>query len=336
VDLALSDEQSALVASIGDLLGTHSSPAGVRNAEETGFDGGLWASLREFGIIEMGVDEAVGGWGATLLDLCLTAEQIGAALAAVPVVEVQCAARLLSRLPEPASLLEAVLAGDCLVTLAVRPPTAGVLSLVPAAGVADRVIAYDGQRLISVGVDDENRTRVQNLASAPLADVRLDGLTELAIGTTAAKAFERALDEWLTLTAAALTGAATSAHRMTCEYATVRRTWDAAIGSYQGVAHPLADSATAIDGARLLVHKAAMALEHDDSRARELAAMAFAFATETARDATYQAVHLHGGVGFTLEHDAQLYYRRARGWARVWGEPRAAYRRAADARYGAA
>ena len=338
MDLSLSDEQSALVASIADLLGTYSSPAGVRNVEDTGFDEALWASLREFGIIEMGVGEATGGWGATLLDLCLIAEQMGAALASAPAIEVQCAARILSRLPDSASRLEAVLAGDRLTTLAVRPPTAGVLSLVPAGGVADDVIAYDGQRLVAVAVDDANRTRVRNLASAPLADVRLDpgGTDEIASGTAAGIVFERALDEWLTLTAAALIGAAASAHRMTCDYANVRRTWGAVIGSYQGVAHPLADSATAIDGARLLVRKAAVALEHDDLRARELAAMAFAFAAETARDATYLAVHLHGGVGFTLEHDAQLYYRRARGWVRVWGEPRTAYRRVADARYGAA
>ena len=53
---------------------------------------------------------------------------------------------------------------------------------------------------------------------------------------------------------------------------------------------------------------------------------------ETARDATYHAVHFHGGYGFVLEHDAQLFYRRARGWPRVWGDPTAAYRRVAAAR----
>ena len=49
--------------------------------------------------------------------------------------------------------------------------------------------------------------------------------------------------------------------------------------------------------------------------------MAFAFGSETARDATYRSLHIHGGYGFMLEQDVQLYYRRARGWARVWGEP---------------
>jgi alkylation response protein AidB-like acyl-CoA dehydrogenase len=120
---------------------------------------------------------------------------------------------------------------------------------------------------------------------------------------------------------------------MTCEYATERKTWGRLIGSYQAVAHPLADDRTAIDGARLLVANAAWALDAGDARAAELAAMAFAFASETARDATYHAVHFHGGYGFVLEHDAQLFYRRARGWPRVWGDPTAAYRRVAAARY---
>ena len=62
--------------------------------------------------------------------------------------------------------------------------------------------------------------------------------------------------------------------------------------------------------------------------------MAFAFASETAERATYHAIHFHGGYGFMLEHDVQLFYRRARGWARVWGGAEAGYRRAAAARYG--
>jgi alkylation response protein AidB-like acyl-CoA dehydrogenase len=64
--------------------------------------------------------------------------------------------------------------------------------------------------------------------------------------------------------------------------------------------------------------------------------LAFAVASETAELATYHAIHFHGGYGFMIEHDVQLHYRRARGWARVWGSADDAYRRAATARYGTA
>ncbi|HEY9558896.1 MAG TPA: acyl-CoA dehydrogenase family protein, partial [Acidimicrobiales bacterium] len=56
-------------------------------------------------------------------------------------------------------------------------------------------------------------------------------------------------------------------------------------------------------------------------------------ASRAAEAATYHALHVHGGYGFMLEYDVQLFYRRARGWPRVWGDAEAAYRRAADARY---
>ncbi|BBZ17724.1 hypothetical protein MGAD_20590 [Mycolicibacterium gadium] len=141
---------------------------------------------------------------------------------------------------------------------------------------------------------------------------------------------------WLALTSAALAGAAKKAVEMGVDYAKQRHAFGTAIGTFQAVSHPLADSATAADGARLLALKAACAFADEPERARELSAMAFAFAYETARDATHRSLHIHGGYGFGMEGDIQLYYRRARGWAMVYGEPGVALDRVADARYGAA
>ena len=335
MDLSLSDEQQALVGSFTDLLTKHASIERVRESEPGGFDPVLWTALREIGVVEMGVPEARGGWGAGLLELALAAEQVGATVAPAPVIEAQVAARLLARLDGDgsAAALAAAIAGERLVTLAVRPIVGPVAGLVPAAAIADDVLVLDGDRLVLVPIGDANRRAVDNLAGAPLADVSLsDAGVGLATGDAAVEAFEAAIDDWLTLTAAALVGMAASAHRITCEYAVERRAWDVPIGANQGVAHPLADDATAIDGARLLARKAAWEVDRDGPRARELAAMAFGFAAETARKATYDAIHFHGGYGFMLESDPQLYYRRARGWSRVWGEPRDAHRRAARAR----
>jgi alkylation response protein AidB-like acyl-CoA dehydrogenase len=102
------------------------------------------------------------------------------------------------------------------------------------------------------------------------------------------------------------------------------------------MSHPFADAATAADGARLLAQKAAWAEVAIPERRGELAAMAFAFAAETARDATYHSLHAHGGYGFMLEYDIQLYFRRARAWSAVYGEPARAYERAGAKRYAAA
>jgi alkylation response protein AidB-like acyl-CoA dehydrogenase len=338
MDLALSDEQSELVASFARVLAKESSPERVRAAEPGGFDPELWQELVDMGAVTMAVPEKQGGWGASLTDLALVAEQLGRALAPAPIMEAQVVARLLAATAtEPAlEALAAVVSGEHILTLALRPSRSGVAPLAPAGAVCDAVVSLDGDRLLLHRMGPADRHVVANLAMAPVADLTLDpnALTELTIGPAAAQRWECAIDEWLMLSGAVLVGLSAAAHESVCAYASERRAFGGIIGAYQGVAHPLADDATSIDGARLLVLKAAWALDTGHVRGRELAAMAFAFASETAERATYDAVHFHGGYGFMLEHDMQLYYRRSRGWARLWGDAEAAYRRAADIRYG--
>jgi alkylation response protein AidB-like acyl-CoA dehydrogenase len=142
------------------------------------------------------------------------------------------------------------------------------------------------------------------------------------------------VDDFLFLTANAIVGMGARSLEIGVEYVTERQAWGVPIGSFQSIAHRLADSATAIDGARLLAYEAAWAADAQPSRASELAAMAFAFATESARDATYRSLHFHGGYGFMMEYDVQLYFRRVRAWANIFAEPNKVYRRVADQRYG--
>lgn len=335
LDLSLSDEQRQLVEVFAAVYGRESTSERVRAAEPLGFDDKLWKALTETGAVDMAVDEAAGGGGASEVDLALIAEQFGRAVASAPVVEAQVAARLLARCGDDgADLLGRVLAGERLVTFAPRAVRGGALELVPAGAVADAVIALADGRLVVAPVGATRRP-VQNLGSLPLADVEVDDdAAVLAEGEDASRLHSEALDLWLTLTAAALAGAAKKAVEIGVEYAKERHAFGTPIGTFQAVSHPLADSATAADGARLLALKAACAFVDEPARTSELAAMAFAFAYETARDATYRSLHIHGGYGFGMECDAQLYYRRVRGWAMVYGEPGVALDRVADARYG--
>src|SRR4051794_18369508 len=91
VDLALSDEQQQLVSSFTNLLSKAASTERVRAAEPGGFDESLWRTLLDTGAVTMAVPEASGGWGASLLDLVLVAEQLGRTLAPAPLVEAQVA-----------------------------------------------------------------------------------------------------------------------------------------------------------------------------------------------------------------------------------------------------
>lgn len=336
MDVGLSAEQGQLVESFTALFGDASPPSRVRAAEPLGFDPGLWETVRSAGVVAMAVGERDGGWGAEPLDLALVAEVQGRFLAPVPIVEAQVAARLLARLgtPRASSALAAALAGERIVTMTVRPAREGVARLVPAGAVADDALVMDAGRLLLV--PSGGGAHVENLGSMPLADLPLGPEADvLADGPVAEAAYEAALDEVLLLTAAAQVGIAARAVEIGVGYVKERRAFGVPIGSFQSIAHALADSATAVDGARLLTYEAAWAHGAEPARFAELAAMAFAFSTETARDATYRSLHFHGGYGFTDEYDIQLYYRRARAWAAVHLEPRAAYRRAADLRHDA-
>jgi alkylation response protein AidB-like acyl-CoA dehydrogenase len=204
---------------------------------------------------------------------------------------------------------------------------------VPAAAVADDALVLDGDRLVVVPLDGA-RTNVENLGSMPLADVDVTRATGvLASGDAAVAAFDSSIDDFLVLTAAALVGVGARALEVGVDYVKERKAWGVPVGSFQSVAHRLADAATAIDGARLLAYEAAWAADVQPQRGPELAALAFAFAHEAARDATYRALHYHGGYGFMMEYDVQLYWRRARAWANVYAEPRLVYRRAGERRY---
>jgi alkylation response protein AidB-like acyl-CoA dehydrogenase len=278
----------------------------------------------------MAVDEASGGWGASLLDLALVAEQHGRYLGSAPLLEAQVLARLLARVGSPgaASALAAVLAGERLITLAVHPPRDGVLSMVPSGAIADTVVYLDRGQLWSSDAGTAG-TAVANLGSLPLADVPIGGdAVLLAAGPEVDALFDQARHEWLVLMANALAGMGARSLEIGVEYVRERHAFGAPIGSFQAVAHGLADAATGMDGGLLLAREAAWAAHEEPDRAPELAALACAFNSEAAREASYRSLHYHGGYGFMLEYDIQLYFRRAKAWPAQFAEPTDLYARA--------
>ncbi len=330
MDLDPSEEQQQLIEAFGALYAKESPPERVRAAEPLGHDADLWTRLQETGALEMAVDEEHGGGGASLLDLALVAEQHGRFLGSAPLLEAQVAVRLLQRLAgsEAGSLLAAALAGDRLTTLALHPPAHGTLTMVPSGAVADDVLFVDGGQLWWLAVGDA-RTRVDNLGSLPVADIDIGtGANLLASGPEVDGLFELVRDEWLVLMANALAGMGTRSLEIGVEYVKERHAFGVPIGSFQAVAHGLADAATSVDGGGLLAREAAWAAAEEPGRAAELASLACAFNAEAAREASYRSLHYHGGYGFMLEFDIQLYFRRAKAWPALFAEPAALYARA--------
>jgi alkylation response protein AidB-like acyl-CoA dehydrogenase len=339
VDLSLTDEQEQLVEAFGTFFVKECPPGVVRASEETdGFDAALWEAFGALGGPAMGADPAVGGGGASLLDLELVTERYGAVLAPIPLVDGLVAARLLATAGAPARAAFDRMSAERppVATLALQPATDGRARLVPAGAVATIVVGLDDHELVTVETDDAPPGSVHNLGDGPVADrsLREGARRVVASGAGARELHEHAVDEWRVLTAAALVGLAGAALELGVEYAKQRHQFGVPIGSFQALAHGLADAATAVDGARLLVREAAWAADEGETDATALARMAFLFAARSAQEATGVALHVHGGYGFTLEYDIQLYHRRAKAWPLLLGDPRRGALHLADALFG--
>jgi alkylation response protein AidB-like acyl-CoA dehydrogenase len=127
--------------------------------------------------------------------------------------------------------------------------------------------------------------------------------------------------EGIILLAAQAVGGARYALDITVQYAKDREQFDKPLGAFQAIAHYLADAVTAVDGAETLVYEAAWA-RADGRSIDRLAPMAKLFACKTFRDVTAMAQQVFGGVGFTLEYDIQLYFRRAKQLQISWWDDR--------------
>ena len=321
MQLELTDDQKTLRDHMRNFFQHECDAEVVRAAEPLGFDPQLWHKAAAIGLPGMALPDELDGGGSSLLDTALVIEELGRAAAPIPLVEHIAATRLLAR----AGVLDGALcSGDRIATLALRPARAGVWELAPAGAVADVIVGGDGTRVVSAS-SPPPMDGPRNHACAPIAD-RPVGAAAMPVDAD----MTVAVDEWKTLTAAALVGIAAKAQELGVQYAVSRHQFDRPIGSFQAVQHGLADMVGPIHGARLLIGKAAWACDHDPADRARLASMAFLFATELAKTATARSLHFHGGYGVMREYDIQLYYRRARGWPLVYQDTEHEYLDLAD------
>ncbi|MET9089462.1 acyl-CoA dehydrogenase [Streptomyces sp. NPDC004237] len=323
LDPSPDENQIAVRDAFADFFRNESPPSVVRAAEPLGFDATLWRRLAGMGIASMSLPESAGGDDATLVDLVLVAEEWGRTLAPVPLASHVTATRLLAATGAPADVVHHAAQAERLVTLAHTSARAGAAQLVPDAAVAADVIALDGDELVLFSMPEPAK-HVPNQGSTPLAWWQPDDgatRTVLASGSAAVAAHAAAVGEWKLLTAAALVGMTEAALALAVEFARTRETMGVPIGTLQGVSFPLADVAIAVSGARNYVYKAAWTADHEPGTRPELPLMAFDAARRTATHGTTTAAHLQGGLGFTVEADAGLYFLRAKGWSALAGDP---------------
>ena len=321
----ISDDQQMMRDSFARFLDKNSSMARVRAALPGGFDAALWSGLAELGAFALRVPEGCGGLGLGLLDAAVLMEEVGRTLASGPVAETLVAARLLARLGGAATAdrLERVIAGRAIVSLAFRDLAEEPVQWVAGGAVAEAVIARDGGRIVLVGVAAGDRKTEANLASTPLAELRLGGMPHTLLADDAAgrQAFAEAIEEWKLLIAAALAGLSRQALQLAAAYARERMAFGQPIGSYQGIAHPLADLVCEVDGGKYLNWMTIRDIADGKADAGAEVALALWWNADAANRAVSQALQTFGGYGLTTDYDIHLYNLRAKAWPLVMGDP---------------
>lgn len=333
--LQLSEDQQFLQEAAARMFKAESPPARVRAAEASGFDPALWNEVVALGIPLALVPENRGGSGLSLFDTILVAEQGGRHLVSVPLAESIAAAQVLAALGgEAEPWLQKALEG-ALITFVPRPLEPGQPASVNGAVSAFGILALDGDEVILISGGQPPASE-PNLASAQLSTIALDlphckgSRHVLARGREARANYEAAIETWKLLSAAMLAGLGRQSLVMAAEYSKERTQFGKPIGSYQGIAHPLADALTEVDGAQLLIWRAVWAISEKREDAGAAVSMAWWWATQAAARAVARALHTFGGYGVSLEYDIQLYYRRGMGWGLLAGDPHDELLRVAD------
>ncbi len=322
MSIAITDEHRALAQTVSDFLAKNGARAASRallDAEREELPS-FWREVGELGWLGLAVPEEHGGSGFGLPELVIVAEEMGRAVAPGPFVPTvtasaviaaagspQVQARLLPGLADGSSVGAAALGGDVRVSGGTASGSAGVVLgghladvlVVPAGDDIAIVNCRDGGVSVQVpaNLDPARRSARVTLdgASAEIVPGGRQVLTDLA----------------RTMLAAEAAGVARACTEMATEYAKVREQFGRPIGMFQAVKHHCANMLVAAELATAAVWDAARASAGGGDQLTYTAAIAATLALAAADQNANLNIQVHGGIGFTWEHDAHLYLRRA-------------------------
>jgi alkylation response protein AidB-like acyl-CoA dehydrogenase len=332
----LSDDAKTLKDAARRFLQDRAGPAVARRAMEAGLshDAALWSQVVEQGWPAARVPEAHGGLGLGADEACVLAEEIGRSLAPVPLLSTLAAVEALliaGTEEQQARWLPALASGEAVGCIAwgegANSPTrmpatrleggvlAGTKSPVIdglAATLAIVTVATpDGPAMAIASLEGVARTKQDTLDLVrPSAHLSFAGTPAEALGTAAD--WVRLTERLAVLSAWEALGTADAAREMTIAYAKDRVAFGQRIGRYQGVKHKLADMYIKAELARAHALHGCWAWAANAPELAQAASAARVASLDALRFTAEESVQLHGGIGFTWEHDCQFYYRRNR------------------------
>jgi alkylation response protein AidB-like acyl-CoA dehydrogenase len=316
-----SDDQHAIKRTAKELLAERFKMERVRELAEAGeYDDGTWKELCELGWPGIFIGEEHGGQGLGTVELIILMEELGYALAPLPFLSNAAAGLLIDAAgsdEQKERWLPGIASGEARGTVGIVKDD-GEAKLVPDADSADVIVltGHEGARICEPGdveiepVDTMDATRRFSRvrggdAGDPLEGDRIPGMARAAAAL-----------------AAELTGIAQRAMEMSVEYARDRKQFGRAIGSYQAVSHRCAQMLLETEGARSASYYAAWCGDAEPETLALAGCMAKAYASDAGWRVCTSALQVHGGIGFTWEHDLHFFLKRAKVDAILYGSAR--------------
>ncbi len=348
MDLDFTEEQDMLRDTVRGVLSELSTPEVVRAMEDDpkGYPEEMWKQFAELGLTGIIIPEQYGGSDMGMVEAAITYEEMGRALCPSPHFQSAfLSARILlasGSEDQKSEWLPKIASGDAILTPAWLEPhngfgpkgiqvraeangdqytISGTKMHAHFASAADRLLVLartgDAEEDISIflvdpGTKGVSLTQLMSLSSDTQYRVDFDNVSVSKsdlVGDWAT--FAAAMYDGVVLLSALAVGGADRALEITCEFAKEREQFGKPIAAFQAISHYLADASTNVAGARTLMYEAAWLSAKGRSTAR-VAPMAKLFACQTYRDVTAMGEQVFGGVGFTVEYDIQLYFRRAK------------------------
>ena len=358
MNFAFTEEQEELRKTVRAFLENKSPESAVREQMETedGYDAAVWSQMGEqMGLQGLAIPEEFGGSGYSFVELGIVLEEMGRSLLCAPYFStaVLAANALLHSGDEAAKKahLPGIASGETVATLAFTEPSgkwdeAGITMEATASGdgytldgtkmfvldghTADLIIVAartaKGVSLFTVAGDAAGLTRT---ALSTMDQTRKQAKLEFA-GTPATllgtegdgwKVLSTVLDLAAVALAAEQVGGAQKVLEMAVEYAKVRVQFGRPIGSFQAIKHKCADMLLEVESAKSAAYYGMWCAAEMNDELPSVASLAKAYCSEAYFHATAENIQIHGGIGFTWEHPAHLYFKRAKSSELLFGDP---------------
>jgi len=328
--------------------------------DERGYDAALWKKMAELGWLGLVIPETYGGAGLNYVDLVLIMEEMGRVVLPSPFIWTVLVAEAIKRAGnelQKKTLLPRIAAGELITTLAYLEPSAvwssdGIRLTARADGGG---FVLDGTKLFvndghladcllvaarSGGSGDGGITlfameaRRLGIAVTPLTTmdqtrklslVQFDGVRAeqsdiVGVAGNGWKTLSEVIDRGKVMLAGEMMGGAQKVLEMTVDYAKLRVQFGRPIGSFQAVQHKCANMMIDVEGAKSAAYYASWAVSNEVPEGALAAALAKAAASDAFRRVSADGIQVHGGIGFTWDHDMHLYFKRAKSSEFTFGD----------------